>query len=100
LIGYLVCQLIASPEHCRYPSFHKRLKDWLAHFNGVASKYLDNYLAWFRFLDSKGFEKTKENLKTYAILPVFIRFGKLISYCDCQNLGLRKPSEYSLILRL
>jgi hypothetical protein len=63
LIGYLVCQLIDSPEHCRYPSFHKRLKDWLAHFNGVASKYLDNYLAWFRFLDSKGFEKTKENLK-------------------------------------
>jgi len=44
-------------------NYHKRLKDWLAHFNGVASKYIDNYLAWFRFLDSKGFEKTKENLK-------------------------------------
>ena len=44
-------------------NYHKRLKDWLVHSNGVASKYLDNYWAWFRFLDSKGFEKTKENLK-------------------------------------
>ena len=35
-------------------NYHKRLKDWLAHFNGIASKYLNNYLAWFRFLDSKG----------------------------------------------
>lgn len=44
-------------------SFHKRLKDWMEHFCGVASKYLDNYLAWFKFLDAKGFEKTQANLK-------------------------------------
>ncbi|MBI9033122.1 MAG: IS1595 family transposase [Bacteroidales bacterium] len=33
-------------------AYHSRLKDWiLNHFHGVATKYLDNYLAWFRELD-------------------------------------------------
>lgn len=40
-------------------SYHARLKKWMDRFNGVASKYLDNYLAWFKFLDSKGFEDNK-----------------------------------------
>jgi len=25
-------------------------------FNGVASKYLDNYMAWFKFLNANAFE--------------------------------------------
>jgi hypothetical protein len=29
-----------------------RLKKWLARFNGVASKYLPNYLAWRRRLET------------------------------------------------
>lgn len=40
-------------------AYHSRLKKWVRHFNGVATKYLDNYLAWFRFLDAKAFEDTK-----------------------------------------
>lgn len=32
-------------------SFHKRLKIWMARFQGVATKYLDNYLYWFRWLE-------------------------------------------------
>jgi hypothetical protein len=32
-------------------SYHKRLKGWMERFNGVATRYLDNYLFWFRFLD-------------------------------------------------
>ena len=39
-------------------SYHSRLKRWVNRFNGVASKYLDNYLAWFKFLDAKAFEDT------------------------------------------
>jgi transposase-like protein len=39
-------------------AYHSRLKKWIDRFNGVASKYLDNYLAWFKFLDSKRFEDT------------------------------------------
>lgn len=26
---------------------HSRLKQWINRFKGVATKYLDNYLAWF-----------------------------------------------------
>ncbi len=36
--------------------FHSRLKRWMARFNGVASKFLDNYLAWFNFLDAHRME--------------------------------------------
>ncbi|MBI9034121.1 MAG: IS1595 family transposase [Bacteroidales bacterium] len=33
-------------------AYHIRLKDWIIyHFRGVATKYMDNYLAWFRELD-------------------------------------------------
>lgn len=48
-------------------SYHSRMKKWLDKFNGVASKYLDNYLAWFRFLDFVGFEDTTANLKNMLI---------------------------------
>ncbi|AMQ07046.1 IS1595 family transposase [Sporosarcina psychrophila] len=32
-------------------NFHNRLKSWMVRFQGVATKYLDNYLYWFRWLD-------------------------------------------------
>jgi transposase-like protein len=32
-------------------NFHKRLTDWMDRFLGVATKYLDNYLYWFRWLE-------------------------------------------------
>lgn len=31
--------------------YHGRLKDWIRRFKGVATKYLDSYLGWFRALD-------------------------------------------------
>lgn len=31
---------------------HRRLKGWIQRFNGVATKYLNNYLAWFQVLES------------------------------------------------
>lgn len=33
-------------------NYHSRLKGWIQRFNGVATKYLDNYLAWFQVLES------------------------------------------------
>lgn len=44
-------------------SVHSRLKQWIDRFKGVASKYLDNYLAWFLFVDRRGHESTKQNIK-------------------------------------
>lgn len=32
---------------------HSRLKGWIGHFRGVATKYLPNYLAWHHVLDRK-----------------------------------------------
>lgn len=32
-------------------AYHQRLKKWMERFNGVATKYMDNYLFWFRFLE-------------------------------------------------
>jgi NADPH-dependent 7-cyano-7-deazaguanine reductase QueF len=32
-------------------AYHKRLKKWMERFQGVATKYLDNYLFWFRTLE-------------------------------------------------
>ena len=33
-------------QHVNY--FHNRLKNWMNRFNGVATKYLSDYLSWFR----------------------------------------------------
>ena len=42
-------------------AFHRRLKDWTRQFNGVSTKYLGNYLAWFQTLDSKGVVQNSAN---------------------------------------
>ena len=46
---------------------HSRLKHWIHRFKGVASKYLDNYLAWFLFVDSHSNESTKHNIKKFLL---------------------------------
>jgi transposase-like protein len=33
-------------------AYHSRLKSWMGRFHGVATKYLESYLGWFRFLDT------------------------------------------------
>jgi transposase-like protein len=35
-------------------AFDSRLKGWMARFHGVATKYLESYLGWFRTLDRSG----------------------------------------------
>ena len=32
-------------------AYHGRLKSWMARFNGVATRYLPNYLGWRRTLE-------------------------------------------------
>ncbi|MDW0118597.1 IS1595 family transposase [Sporosarcina thermotolerans] len=46
-------------------NFHNRLKAWMVRFQGVATKYLDNYLYWFRWLDlgkNSSFENRVEQM--------------------------------------
>jgi len=33
-------------------AYHSRLKNWINKFHGVATKYLDHYLGWFRLIDT------------------------------------------------
>lgn len=40
-------------------SYHSRLKQWIKRFHGVATKYLDHYLGWYRYMDVT--EKLNEN---------------------------------------
>lgn len=50
-------------------NFHNRLKKWMERFQGVATKYLDNYLCWFRWLDKEknvAFEKRVEQMLVLA----------------------------------
>lgn len=54
-------------------SFHAHLKDWMARFKGVASKFLDNYLVWYRFINAHGLEAMtakKLELLILACLPI------------------------------
>jgi hypothetical protein len=39
------------------------MKQWIDCFKGVATKYFDNYLSWFLFVDSRSNESTKHNIK-------------------------------------
>lgn len=44
---------------------HNRLKGWMERFKGVATKYLDNYLYWFRWFElgkSLAFENRVEQM--------------------------------------
>lgn len=43
-------------------SFHSRLKRWMLRFNGVSTKYLQNYMNWFSLL-----EETKVEFKNQTV---------------------------------
>ncbi|MGG2091571.1 hypothetical protein AB1283_02355 [Bacillus sp. S13(2024)] len=51
----------------KYNGLHSRMKQWIDRFKGVATKYLDNYLAWFLFVDSCSNESTKHNIKEFLL---------------------------------
>ncbi len=47
--------------------YHSRLKRWMQRFNGVATKYLQNYLVWFAFLDSVHFKTDGMFIKQFLV---------------------------------
>ena len=60
--GLLHIKLVTSKREYTYGSYHiqnvnayiSRLKRWMRRFNGVATRYLDNYLGWWRMIDRMG----------------------------------------------
>jgi transposase-like protein len=46
--------ITSGPNHLNnVNNFHQRLKSWLFPFQGVASKYLGNYVGWHRWIESR-----------------------------------------------
>ena len=60
--GVLHISIIAAQGQHVYEGFHiqnvnnyaSRLKRWMHRFNGVATKYLESYLGWWRMIDRDG----------------------------------------------
>jgi transposase-like protein/IS1 family transposase len=55
-------------------AYHSRLKKWVGRFNGVATKYLFNYLIWFEHLDDSrkladGMAEQKLFVNAFAVYP-------------------------------
>ena len=52
-------------------SYHSELEDWFNRgFKGVTTKYMDNYLAWFRFLEISR-DMDKNNRKKSLLTTIF-----------------------------
>ena len=53
---------------------NRKLSRWLKHFNGVATKYLNNYLSWYTFLFM--LQNTTQNIKVIdKIRNLFLKFA-------------------------
>ena len=53
-------------------AYDSRLKEWMKHFHGVATKYLESYLGWMRLLDRE------KDITARQLLAVFA--GRELSY--------------------
>lgn len=57
--GRRVVRKIYHIQHAN--SAHTRLKGWISRFNGVSTKYLDNYMQWFGLMEeTKPLERREE----------------------------------------
>jgi transposase-like protein len=60
-------RVIAGVYHIQnVNAFDSRLKNWIRRFHGVATKYLDSYLGWFRTLD----RSTSSGLQATSLLAL------------------------------
>ncbi len=63
--GIYVKKSIYHIQHVN--AYHNRLKKFILRFEGVASKYLDNYLFWFKYID-----QTKTVAKTERVKQLLL----------------------------
>ncbi|NRT35910.1 hypothetical protein BJV38_001506 [Clostridium beijerinckii] len=67
-------------------ALHSDLKKWMNRFNGVATKYLSNYVKWFKWLQI--FDADKEIIKAKNFI---VQSNVAHSYCKVRDLKNRKP---------
>ena len=76
---------VSQKQHVKQGIYHiqhvnaydSRLKSWMKHFHGVATKYLDHYLGWLRLLDKEKFITTKQLL---AIIGRQLEFSQPLTH--------------------
>jgi transposase-like protein len=60
--------LIDSVYHLQHVNaLHSAFKRWITQFNGVSSKYLNNYLTWFKFLQLSKKNKKSDRIKDMLV---------------------------------
>ena len=65
----------SAGEHVKEGAYHiqnvnaydSRLKNWIRHFHGISTKYLESYLGWMRMLDRES------NLTPQRLLAMSVR---------------------------
>ena len=67
-------------------SLHSNLKKWMGRFNGVASKYISNYMQWFKWL--RLFETDRDSIKTKNFI---VQSNVVYSYTKIKDFKLRTP---------
>ena len=67
-------------------SYHSRLKKWMDNFNGVATKYLANYMYWFKWIEL--FKTDKDSMKCKRL---FVQSHTSYSNTKIEDFKNRKP---------
>lgn len=67
-------------------SYHSRLKKWMNRFNGVATKYLNNYMYWFKWIEL--FKTDKDSMKCKRL---FVQSHTSYSNTKIEDFKNRKP---------
>jgi len=65
---------------------HSKLKKWMDKFNGVATKYICNYMYWFKWLEL--FENDKESVKVKNFM---IQFNIPHAYTKIADFRVKEP---------
>ena len=69
-------------------SLHSKLKIWMYRFKGVSTKFLSNYMAWYKWLES--FNDDKEIIRTKNML-----IHSVIPFIDTKIKGYKgKVAEF------
>lgn len=65
----------------RINNYHSQLKCFMAHFKGVSSKYLNNYLIWNNFINysKEEYSEKKKILLCFVLSTTLVRHSKEIS---------------------
>ena len=67
-------------------ALHSNLKKWMNRFNGVATKYISNYIKWFKWLQI--FNTDKEIIKAKNFI---VQSNVAHSYIKVKDLKYREP---------